>query len=111
MRYRVTLDTQLGKRCGVMLIERLDSSVSAKLQAFGRESFFRGVVDENGCYRLRGNLLTLMRSYPTEASGSVCNGILRFMTHGGSGVYSISGIQDEKKDEAESFYERKEGDT
>ena len=92
MRYHVVLATALGKRYGMLTLEREQDRLDGQLTLLGMETAVTGKVNADGTCELNGCLLTPLGKRSFSASGAYQEEDgLCLTVHEGGRIYSLYG--------------------
>ena len=91
-RYKITLETPLGRRYGTLEISVCSSKISGCLDVFQNRQPVTGVLYGDGACRLSGKFVTLMSEVPYQATGCIGNDSVELTLIAGNGTFKITGI-------------------
>lgn len=89
--YDVTMRTPIGLRYGTMAVTVDGCKVRGTLHILKRANPFAGNIDESGQCSLRGELTTLTRTIPYEATGWIARESLTLRLKGAVESFDLSG--------------------
>ena len=89
--YDVVMRTPIGARHGTMTVIVDHSRIDGMLDILKKANPFHGSIDEKGDCRIKGELTTLMRTIPYDATGRVTQEALVLKLTGGRESFEISG--------------------
>ena len=89
--YDVTMRTPIGLRYGTMAVTVDGREVRGTLHILKRANPFAGNIDESGQCSLRGELTTLTRTIPYEATGWIARESLTLRLKGAVESFDLSG--------------------
>ena len=92
MRYHVVLATELGRRSGMLTLEREQDRLDGRLTLLGVETAVTGTVNADGACELNGCLLTPLgrRSFSACGAYQEEDGLC-LTVHEGERIYSLCG--------------------
>ena len=89
--YNVVMRTPIGARYGTMAVTVENSKIHGMLYILKKANPFVGTITERGDCRLKGELITLMRTIPYDATGHVTEESLCLNLKGARDTFEISG--------------------
>ena len=103
--YNVVMRTPIGDRYGTMAVTGESRTSHGMLCILKKANPFVGTINEKGDCRFKGELTTLTRTIPYDATGHVTEESLRLNLKGARETFSISGcvvsthnaLQEEKR--------------
>lgn len=90
--YKIIMDTQLGSKYGTMLLKIEDNKIEGNMCILANEELIHGEMLGNGMCRLRGRIVTLMRTVEYTAEGYLDDKKIDLILHGERNNFHISGI-------------------
>ena len=97
--YLICLRTPLCLKRGIMRVERSDNVLSGELELMGHCKPFYGIADETGGCSIAGTIITLMRTVPYTASGTIEEGTIRLRVKDEKNTFELSGTVCEEEGE------------
>lgn len=89
--YNVVMRTPVGAKYGTMAVTVEDDGICGMLDILKKANPFAGTIDAAGECRLHGELTTLMRTIPYDATGRVTEESLHLDLQGGEETFELTG--------------------
>lgn len=89
--YNVVMRTPIGARYGTMTVTVENRTIHGMLRILKKANPFAGTINEKGDCRFTGELSTLTRTIPYDATGHVTEESLSLMLRGARETFDISG--------------------
>lgn len=89
--YDVIMRTPIGARYGTMSVTIDNSKINGILNILKKANPFYGNINENGDCQIKGELTTLMRTIPYDATGRITKENLALRLKGEQESFDISG--------------------
>lgn len=97
--YKIFMHTHLGKKPGMMTINRNGNMLNGYLNILQHEEPFEGTIDQTGAAKLTGTYVTLMRTVPFVAVGKISGSAVHLQVQSERNVFELSGTACPKKKE------------
>lgn len=92
-RYAVTIRTLLGPRRGVMEWEISGETAAGFLTLLGHREPFSGAIGADGCCRLEGRMVTILRTVAFSASGYVTPRTVELVLREQRNTFQLQGVR------------------
>lgn len=89
--YDVIMQTPIGARYGTMSVTVDNSKINGMLDILKKANPFYGKINEKGDCKIKGELTTLMRTIPYDATGWITKEALALKVKGERESFEISG--------------------
>lgn len=89
--YNVIMRTPIGARYGTVSVTVDNSTISGMLDILKKANPFHGNINEKGDCRIKGELTTLMRTIPYNATGRITKEALVLKLKGERESFEITG--------------------
>lgn len=89
--YNVVMRTPIGAKHGTMAVTVEDGRIRGMLDILKKANPFAGTIDTAGKCRLHGELTTLMRTIPYDATGRVTEESLQLALQGAQETFELTG--------------------
>lgn len=90
--YRVYMQTPLGERTGILLVEQNGNALKGWLDILKHREPLEGSIDELGNCRISSVFITLMRRVPYVATGQISASAVHLKIEEGRNVFEVSGV-------------------
>jgi len=92
--FRIVMKTPIGERCGTMTAEweNKDGKLRGIMEILEHTNVFYGQIDETGNCRIEGEMVSLMRSIPYVAVGTISSLGLTLSLQEGRNTFEVVGV-------------------
>lgn len=89
--YNIVMKTPLGLRYGTLSACLADGQINGNINILGHSEPFHGVIDGDGNCKIRGRLITLVRTVPYTAVGRVSRDAIDLLLEEERNRFEITG--------------------
>ena len=97
--YKVFMSTPLGKKSGILTVDRSGSALSGWLDILEHKQPFEGTIDAAGNCRIKGTFITLLRTVTYIATGEMTESNVQLKVQGERNIFELSGVPYKEKEE------------
>lgn len=90
--FRIVMKTPIGERCGTVTAEWEHGKLRGIMEILEHTNVFYGQIDETGNCRIEGEMVSLMRSIPYVAVGTISSLGLTLSLQEGRNTFEVVGV-------------------
>ena len=89
--FQIVMQTPIGERCGTMTVEWKGEEICGYMELLGHTEPFTGCIDESGSCRIEGRLISLTRTIPYVAVGTISPAALSLSLQEERNIFEVYG--------------------
>lgn len=91
IKYSISMFTPIGMKRGIMFATMNENQISGTMELLEHKEPFDGIIEKNGECKIRGRLISLMRTIEYTASGKITPSTVQLLLRGERNTFEISG--------------------